>query len=205
MRPYFIKTTVALALFAPLVASGSSTADWNGSYSANGQCFCAGTVSSAVGNSIVPTPIGGQTVAQVCQRIGAGPNLKFQGDRYNYPVYKDSQCGHGPFEAGSSRGDESCLGSMDGKSADSDSCQPIGPRWDVKQAFSKQGANKKLAETEQSSNSKGAVKVQTRSSVEKNSSDGLVNQPVVTSISVKRADSIKGESKTLKATVINSA
>ncbi|MDB4222229.1 hypothetical protein N9850_00535 [Granulosicoccus sp.] len=205
MRPNFIKTSMAFFLCAPFAASGSLAADWNGSYSANGQCFCVGAVAPTVENSIVPTPVGGQTVAQVCKRVGAGPSLQLEGDLFNYPVYPDSQCGHGPFDVGGTVTDPNCAGSLDGKLTGSATCQSIGPRWDVKQAFSKQNVSKKQKSDEQGFDAKELVKKQAKSSLKSKPSENLINKPVVTSISVNRADGVQGESRTLKATVISSA
>jgi hypothetical protein len=221
MRHYLIKISVAVLMCAPFTASGSLAADWNGSYSANGQCFCVGEVSSAVESLIVPTPIGGQTVAQVCQRVGTGPGLKITEGLYSHPVYADSQCGHGPPEAGSTVSDSNCVGSLDGKATESESCQPMGPRWDIKQAFLKQSANEKQKDAAEGSDTKGMVKKQkiveqgsdtkelvqkqANTSVESKPSASLIDKPVVTSISVKRKDDLKGTTKTLEETVISSA
>ena len=206
MRPHFIKTTIALFLCSPFAATGAQAAEWNGSYSVNGQCFCVGAVASDVENTIVPTPIGGQTVAQVCQRIGAGPELTLSNGLYNYPVYTDSQCGHGPFEAGSAAAVSSCAGSLDGKGAESTSCQPAGAKWDIKRAFSKQTVSEE-PKIVAAANEKveSVVKKQASTSNTKTNSTGLMNKPVVTSISVKRADEVDGTTRTLKATVISSA
>lgn len=205
MRPHFIKTSVALFLCAPFAASGSLAAEWDGSYSANGQCFCVGAVASAVENSIIPTPVGGQTVGQICQRVGAGPGLKVADELFNYPIYADSQCGHGPFSEQSKFVDTNCAGSLDGKGAGSESCQPIGPRWAIKQAFSKQKVSEKQKITEQATVTKELVKKQADPAVKRESTKSLINKPVVTSISVKRNDDVKGTTRTLKATVISSA
>jgi hypothetical protein len=206
MRPHFIKTSVTLFLCAPFVASASLAADWNGSYSANGQCFCVGTIASAVENSIVPTLIGGQTVAQVCQRVGMGPGLKIADGLYSHPVYADSQCGHGPGlgSAGSTTSDSNCVGSLDGKGADSGSCQPLGPRWNIEQAFSTQKVTEEEKTAELNSDTKDVVKKQANPSVKRESSESLIDKPVVTSISVNRNNEVKESIQTLKATVISS-
>ena len=206
MRPHFIKTAIAVLMCAPFTASGS-LAEWEGSYSADGQCFCAGGIAQSVGNRIVPTPIGGQTVDQVCQRIGEGPGLKLTGDKYNFPVYADAQCGHGPFLDGVAASNSSCVGSLDGKGTDSASCQPVGPTWNVKKAFSTPASgvadNKKL--DQKAGSAQPVVKTQTVTKSQGNPSESLLTKPVVTSISVQRADKKGGKSKTLKATVISSA
>lgn len=135
MRPQLTKTAVALLICSYFSANPASAADWDGSYAANGQCFCVGTISAGLGARIFPTPIGGQTVTQICQGIGAGPGLTRTDNLFNYPVYADPQCGHGPFVAGRAPADSKCAGTLDGKSADSASCQPIGPEWDLQRAF----------------------------------------------------------------------
>lgn len=185
MRPNFIKTSVALFLYLPVSALSNSAVAWNGSYSADGQCFCAGTVASGVENTIVPTPIGGQTVAQVCQRVGPGPGLEFIDGVYNHPVYVDYQCGHGPGDSQINVSEADCAGSLDGKGAASESCQPPGPKWDLKQAFLRQEPDTKQENT--ASSRKGST--------------GLLDKPVVTSVALKRGN----DAQELKATVISSA
>lgn len=205
MRPHFIKTSIALLMCAPFAASGGLAADWNGSYAADGQCFCTGAVAAAVENSIVPTPVGGQTVAQVCQRIGAGPGLKLKDDLYNYPVYSDSQCGHGPFEAARSAIQTNCAGSLDGKGAESTTCRPVGPRWDINQTNTKKKDEDVKVPAEKEADVSAAVIKQSNTEDKSQPTSSLLNKPVVTSISVNRASEGDGETRTLKATVISSA
>jgi len=81
------------AVVQPLVASEDL---WGGSYAADGSCYCLGTLDQSFHQTIVPTPVGGQSVRQICQRIGSGPALTRSEGIFNHPVYPDAQCGHGP-------------------------------------------------------------------------------------------------------------
>jgi len=105
------------------------------SYEANGACYCTNAVtSSIVAGTIQPTPVGGQTIAQICSRIGSGPGLQIDNGKYNFPAFGDAQCGHGlSTRHGENSSEENCLG----LSASGDSvCGTTGPRWDLAQAFS---------------------------------------------------------------------
>ncbi len=130
MRPSFVKTAIALVIGASIALPEAYSADWNGSYSASGQCFCVGDLPLRTARQIVPTPVGGQSVEQVCQRLGGGPGLLRRNGLFNHPVYKDAQCGHGPGLA-SVGSEDACSGSLDGVGADSVLCRSRGPRWDI--------------------------------------------------------------------------
>jgi len=132
MRKRKIHTALLIAFASPLVPHAFADGAWQGSYSADGQCFCSGEVAAAVASQIVPTPIGGQTVKQVCTRVGQGPELNKDAGLFNYPVYEDPQCGHGPHVASSQTRDEGCMGSLDGAF---ELCSPKGPEWDLNQAY----------------------------------------------------------------------
>ncbi len=104
--------------------------EWVGSYSVDGQCYCAPGISESLQNRIMPTPIGGQSVGQICQRIGKGPAFELTDAGFNHPAYHDAQCGNGPFTLDS----DGC----DGRLANNDSiCSGIGPEWDLKAIYSK--------------------------------------------------------------------
>ena len=139
MRPEFVKSAVALLVCGYLVsnAASASEAHWVGSYSAQGQCFCVGDLETTVSSRIVPTPVGGQSVQQICQRLGTGPGLSSIDGLFNHPVYADAQCGHGPALSNAGEVSEDCAGSLDGKGDESEFCQPIGPKWDLAVAFGK--------------------------------------------------------------------
>lgn len=117
----FILTTAPLTV----IAQGDNV-PWHGSYAANGQCFCSGPIPQSISSKIVPTPIGGQTLTQVCAKIGDGPEVVKQNGLFNYTVYKDMQCGHGPSTKEVAVLDASCLGS---KEETFESCLPAGPKW----------------------------------------------------------------------------
>lgn len=114
---------------AVVLLMGSALANasdvWKGSYAADGQCFCSGSMGQEIDSRIVPTPVGGQSVAQVCQRIGAGPELRKVNGKYNFTVYPDAQCGHGPFV--SQTQNQQCVGHLGVAGED---CQAKGPQWD---------------------------------------------------------------------------
>ncbi|MFK7860629.1 MAG: cell envelope integrity protein TolA [Granulosicoccus sp.] len=132
MRKRRIPLALLVASAYPFATNALASTDWQGSYSANGQCFCSGDVPSSISSRIVPTPIGGQTVKQVCASIGKGPGLVREDGLFNYPVYKDAQCGNGPFASASGPRDINCVGSMDGTYG---SCQPAGPTWPLAVAY----------------------------------------------------------------------
>ena len=126
-----------------LSATASRAADWDGSYAADGRCFCSGTLAPAVSSRIVPTPRGGQSVATVCSRIGDGPGLSEVNGRFDRVVYRDAQCGNGPGSTvgtveevtspdGATDAATDCSGTME---PGADDCHAIGPRWDLGSAY----------------------------------------------------------------------
>ena len=119
--------TVATIVAAPAIAS-----DWKGSFIANGQCYCNGELDPQLSNLIVPTPIGGQSIQQVCSRIGEGPALSRLDGVFNYPVYADAQCGNGPFTTRGKQSNSQCVGSRNPGAGD---CYPAGPHWDLTSAY----------------------------------------------------------------------
>jgi len=115
------------------LSSAANAADQPGSYSANGKCFCNLPIPASLAGEIVSTPVGGQSLAQVCERVGTGPELKQTGKAYNYSVYDDMQCGHGPGLAGFS-----ALLSDAGMSQEN-----LGPKWDIEAAYANQSLQAK--------------------------------------------------------------
>lgn len=135
-RVFAVTSTV---MFTGLVAAGpGSAADWNGSYAADGACFCSGTLPSSVATALVPTPIGAQSVASVCEHIGDGPELTFSDGRFNHVVFPDAQCGHGPFAGDGLAPDTECAGTREPGTSD---CELAGPRWDLALAFGENTAS----------------------------------------------------------------
>ena len=130
-NPFYV--AVGITGLACLSVGTLHAADWQGSYEANDQCFCAGELPHDLSKQVIPTPIGGQTIAQVCQRIGPGPKLVKKLGAYNYPVFADAQCGNGPFTPLSSAQSD-CLGT---KTPGSDECLPQGPKWNLTAAYGK--------------------------------------------------------------------
>jgi|GEM_PF-774834 len=111
----------------------NSSSDWQGSYAADGKCFCTTAINPALASRVVPTPIGGQTVSQICSLLGDGPGLSQTDGIYNYPVFKDPQCGHGPFASRLERRDVDCVGTMDGTY---NTCLSAGPEWALSEVYS---------------------------------------------------------------------
>jgi len=128
---------VMLACSAHVLADTSA---WNGSYTANDACYCVGERSRNIDSKIVPTPIGGQSVAQVCERVGDGPTLQKINGKFNFTVYADAQCGNGPFADPNASRYKQCLGTL---GVDGEDCSARGPRWDLGDAYSKQVASAK--------------------------------------------------------------
>ena len=119
-----------------------SLPEWVSSYNANGTCYCAPDINPSLKNRIVATPVGGQSISQVCARIGAGPALNLNNGQFNFPVYHDAQCGNGPAGADS----EGC----EGRTENDDSvCTGTGPLWDLKSAYAKPAAVKPSPEKKQ--------------------------------------------------------
>ena len=110
----------------------SAAADRFGSYAADGACHCIGRPEPRLAGRTVPTPIGGQSVAQVCERVGAGPGLTFPDGEFDHTVYPDAQCGNGPFAAGTTLLDTTCAGT---RTPGGNDCRPVGPRWDLQLAY----------------------------------------------------------------------
>jgi len=107
---------------------------WNGSYVAEDSCYCVGEQSRYIDSQIVPTPIGGQSVAQVCKRLSNGPMLQKFNEKFNFTVYPDAQCGNGPFPDAIARGNDQCLGHL---GINGEDCATRGPRWNLSEAYAK--------------------------------------------------------------------
>ena len=90
------------------------------SYSVGNRCYTLPGLDHGVSTTVVDTPFGRMTVAEVANLIGPGPGLG------NNPVYNDVQCGNGP---PNNFGDEDagvCPGRVDQGRA---GCGIIGPTW----------------------------------------------------------------------------
>ena len=110
----------------------ADTSLWKGSYAADGQCFCVGSLGQEIDSQIIPTPVGGQSIAQVCNRVGPGPELQKVNGKFNFPVYPDYQCGHDAIADGSAS--SLCIGHLGITGED---CEGVGPKWDLSAAYSK--------------------------------------------------------------------
>lgn len=125
--------TLGVTLISSQLVSANS-APWSGSYVAEGECFCTGSLGRDIDSRIIPTPVGGQSVAQVCDRIGAGPKLQKVNGKFNYTVYADAQCGHGPSLSDATSAHETCSGYHGVAGED---CVAPGPKWNLEKAFAK--------------------------------------------------------------------
>lgn len=121
IRKLILHTCILGVMLPSSAIVRADAASWTGSYVADGTCFCAGSQGRNIDSTIVPTPIGGQSVSQVCERVGKGPPLQKVNGEFNFTVYEDAQCGNGPFPGQATLGDD----------------QVIGPKWDLKSAYSK--------------------------------------------------------------------
>lgn len=200
MRPNFLKSSVAVWVCATFSGAPAIAADWNGSYSASGECYCVGDLPNDVRSTIVPTPIGGQAISQVCERVGQGPALSLVSGVFNHPVYPDAQCGNGPFSYSIDAREASCVGSLDGNAA-SQSCQSAGPQWNLTRAFSKNNSPEAAA-------AKPAMVRDTHERVQQASGRAtatLLDKPVVSSLTLESTNSVTKEKETVKTTIIRSA
>lgn len=121
----------ALACTLLLIPPDSLVSDGNGSFSADGRRHRSGTLRSASASHIVPTSIGGQSVATGGARIGEGPGLGLIEGRFGRIVYADAQCGHGPYVANETVPAPSCSGTLEPGGEDR---HVVGPRRDPVQA-----------------------------------------------------------------------
>lgn len=131
----------------PFSANADTLPEWASSYSADDTCYCAPDVHPSLRNKIVATPVGGQSIAQVCQRIGTGPGLTLTNGEFNYPVFHDAQCGNGP--GGLDHDD--CEGRM---RLDDSVCTGAGPAWDLKAAYARPAPPKTEPETKSTADPK---------------------------------------------------
>lgn len=142
LQPYRTRTATGRTILALAIAA-SVTAGKNAysgtvpqSYQANGSCFCTQTTAtSESANTLMPTPVGGQTIAQICARVGTGPGLILDNGEFNHQAYSDAQCGNGPgAEPLANNSDTSCTG-INGRGEDI--CGDTGPKWDLVSAYAK--------------------------------------------------------------------
>ena len=117
-------TSVALLSAVWSLSPAVNAAEEPLSYAVGDKCYCNVPSANSLNKRMVGTPIGGQSVAQVCERIGKGPALTSDAGVFNYPVFDDAQCGHGPGAAG-------FIGLLN--SSDNDSS--TGPKWDLADAY----------------------------------------------------------------------
>ena len=142
----FALTGLALFGFSANTLAASAT-DIALSYEAGGACYCTdAALSSPSANTIIPTPVGGQSIAQICKRIGEGPGLRIIDGLYDNAAYSDLQCGNGTSLEAANDNETTCTGlSAPGET----SCKQAGAMWDLTQAF----AADNTATTSQHSNS----------------------------------------------------
>lgn len=128
---------IAASLLLLLSAKQAGAAQGPGealSYAAGGSCYCTSATPQLISpGKVLPTPVGGQTISQICERVGTGPGLVLQDGLFNHPAYSDAQCGHGPFPV--SVADHNCTGLSAPGQKD---CSGTGPKWDLETAYAKQ-------------------------------------------------------------------
>jgi len=129
------------------LGSGVHAAEQPASYAANGKCFCNLPIPTSLSGEIISTPIGGQSLAQVCERVGTGPELKKTSKAYNFSVYDDMQCGHGPGLTG--------FNALLRDAGINE--EKLGPKWDIEAAYADDAslANNSSNEGVNSSNDDG--------------------------------------------------
>jgi len=140
-------TSVVFAGAVCGLSTAAGAADKPLSYAVDGACYCNLTAATPLSNEIVATPVGGQSVQQVCARIGDGPTLKKSAGKYNFPVFDDMQCGHGP-------GPDGFTGMID----DAGTGISTGPKWDLATAYKKK-LMQSVAANDSSTEPKDEVKV----------------------------------------------
>lgn len=131
MRKIMFHGCTLAATMACAVLPVAQAASWHGSYVADEQCYCSGSQGQQIDSTLVPTPIGGQTVAQICARIGAGPDLKKLNGKFNYTVYPDAQCGNG-LPGREAKADNSCAGH---RGVAGEDCEGAGAGWNLSTVY----------------------------------------------------------------------
>ena len=195
MRMLSMPAVLGFSMLAVTQPSTAADTPWGGSYAAEGACYCLGALDQSIHRNIVPTPVGGQSVKQICERIGSGPALTRSAGVFNYPVYPDAQCGHGPGDVspGASR---DCYGSLNPDSGD---CQGIGPSWSLEAAYASPTQSAKQVTVNDSVDSSSGVLVKKTEPVRETIKSTLLSEPVVTT-----ATKTDVGGKQLKATIIRS-
>ena len=195
MRMLSMPAVLGFSMLAVTQPSTAADTPWGGSYAAEGACYCLGALDKSIHRNILPTPVGGQSVKQICERIGSGPSLTRSAGVFNYPVYPDAQCGHGPGDVspGASR---DCYGSLNPDSGD---CQGIGPSWNLEAAYASTSESLKQATGNDSANASSGVSVAKTEPVRETIKSTLLSEPVVTT-----ATETDAGGKQLKATIIRS-
>lgn len=167
---------LGVTLSSSLLASANA-ASWDGSYVADGECFCAGTQGREIDSQIFPTPVGGQSVSQICERIGSGPTLQKVNGKFNFSVYPDAQCGNGPFVSDTASNDsKACSGHLGVAGED---CADLGPKWDLKSAYAKP-AEVKLGISDTVAVTGGSHYIKPPALTNKSSSTSVANTSVAT-------------------------
>ncbi len=186
---------LGFSMFAVTQSSNAADNHWRGSYAADGACYCLGALDQSAHRNIVPTPVGGQSVKQVCERIGSGPELTRSEGIFNYPVYPDTQCGHGPGDVALGASDD-CHGSLNPESGD---CQGIGPSWNLEAAYASPLEAAEQLNDNDTVVTSAVVSIATPEPERETVKSTLLNAPVVTTAAQTDANG-----KKLKATIIRS-
>jgi len=173
-------------MLACSVVAQAEASLWDGSYAAKGGCYCVGEQSRDIDSKILPTPIGGQSVTQICERVGEGPTLQKINGKFNYTVYPGAQCGNGPFADTTITQARECIGH---RGVIGEDCQSRGPKWDLTYAYSKKA--KKTADSFENSIVTGGsryIEPPTRNSSEADGLDRSASNTSVAEISRIRSN-----------------
>jgi hypothetical protein len=95
------------------------------SFSHDRKCWCDSTLDHDIGNTVVDTPFGKRTVAEVCAaQMASGKKPSRAPDD---PIYNTVQCGNGPSNNAGDEYPNVCPGRVD---IGGIGCAQIGPKWD---------------------------------------------------------------------------
>jgi len=172
---------------------------WDGSYAAKGECYCVGELSRNIDSQILPTPVGGQSVAQICERVGDGPTLQKINGKFNYTVYPGAQCGHEPIPDTTITQSTDCIGH---RGVIGEDCAGRGPQWNLAYAYSKK-AKTSAGKVENSIVTGGSryIEPPTRNNSEADGINRLASNTSVAEIARVRSNAKKIPKRTPKVVV----
>jgi len=190
--------TYGVMLACSLVVQAEASL-WDGSYAAKGECYCVGELSRNIDSQILPTPVGGQSVAQICERVGDGPTLQKINGKFNYTVYPGAQCGHEPIPDTTITQSTDCIGH---RGVIGEDCAGRGPQWNLAYAYSKK-AKTSAGKVENSIVTGGSryIEPPTRNNSEADGINRLASNTSVAEIARVRSNAKKIPKRTPKVVV----